>query len=73
VDRLSVEYTTNDGGMVTSSMLFFNMASLADTAVYQCGTTVQSIQVDNEISIFVFGTYVENLLSNACTYSILLQ
>lgn len=55
VDGLSVEYISNDAGMVTSSVLLFNMASLTNAAMYQCGTSVQNIQVDNNISIFVYG------------------
>jgi len=47
VDGLSVEYISNDAGMVTSSVLLFNMASLTNAAMYQCGTSVQAKQAQS--------------------------
>jgi len=61
VDGLSVEYTTSDGVMVVSSVLFSRMASLNDTATYQCRATVQNVSVDSEVDIFVYGMLKSHL------------
>ena len=55
VDGLSVEYTTNIGEIVTSSVLFISMASMNNTGSYQCVATVQNIQADSKVDVFVYG------------------
>ena len=55
IDGFSVEYMTNNDGEITGSVLTRNMAQLNDTAMYQCNTTVQTIQSNDTADIFVYG------------------
>ena len=56
IDGFSVEYMTNNGE-ITGSVLTRNMAQLNDTAMYQCATTVQTIQSNDMAGIFVYGKW----------------
>ena len=56
IDGFSVVYPTNSDGDIIESVLTRNMAELTDTAMYQCGTTVQTIQSNDTVGIFVYGT-----------------
>ena len=56
IDGFSVEYMTNNGE-ITGSVLTRNMAQLDDTAMYQCNTTVQTIQSNDTADIFVYGKW----------------
>lgn len=51
----TVDYQTNGDGEVFQSVLTRNMAQPSDTAVYQCGVTVQNIQSNDSANIFVYG------------------
>lgn len=54
LDGFSVKYRTNSG-YITGSVLTRSMAQLTDTAMYQCGTTVQNVQSNDSVGIFVYG------------------
>ena len=58
IDGFSVEYLTDDNGLVTRSVLTSNMAMLSDSATYQCISTVQGIETTDNITIFVYGKHL---------------
>ena len=51
----SIANTTDGNGDITQSVLTRDMAGVGDTATYQCGTTVQTIQSNDTADIFVYG------------------
>lgn len=55
LDGFTVDYQTNGDGEITGSMLTRTMAELSDYATYQCGTTVQTIQSNDMVTIAVYG------------------
>ena len=57
IDRFSVEYFTDDNGLVTRSILTNIMAVLSDSATYHCTSTVEDTQSTDNITIFVYGKY----------------
>ena len=57
IDGFSVEYMTNNDGEITRSVLTRNMAQLNDTAMYQCATTVQTIQSNDTAGVIVYGKW----------------
>ena len=62
IDGFSVEYLTDDNGLVTRSVLSSSMAELSDSATYQCISTVQGMETTDNITIFVYGKYSVTLL-----------
>ena len=67
IDDFSVQYMINSDGEIIGSVLIRNMSQLNDTAMYQCATTVQTIQSNDTIGIFVYGKF---LLYIALLYNI---
>ena len=55
VDGFLVNYTTNDAGYVSQSVLTKAMADPIDTATYECTTTVQNMIASAETTVFVYG------------------
>ena len=53
----SIANTTDGNGDITQSVLTRDMAGVGDTATYQCGTTVQTIQSNDTADIFVYGKF----------------
>ena len=50
----SIANTTDGNGDITQSVLTRDMAGVGDTATYQCGTTVQTIQSNGTADVFVY-------------------
>ena len=57
-DDFLVQYMNNSNGEVIGSVLTRNMAQLNDNAMYQCGTTVETIQSNDTAGIFVYGKFL---------------
>ena len=53
-DGFSVTYALNDNLEIMGSVLMKDVAEPSDSATYQCGTTVQTIQSNNVADIFVY-------------------
>ena len=53
----SIANTTDGNGDITQSVLTRDMAGVGDTAAYQCGTTVQTIQSNDTADVFVYGKF----------------
>ena len=68
IDDFSVQYVTNSNGEITGSVLIRNMSQLNDTATYQCATTVQTIQSNDTVGIFVYGKWNRFVNIITCTY-----
>ena len=49
-----IEYQNNDNGEIIGSTLTRTMATLNDSATYQCGTTVQTAQPNDMATIAVY-------------------
>ena len=49
-----IEYQNNNDGEIVGSTLTRNMAALNNSATYQCGTTIQTIQSNAMADIFVY-------------------
>ena len=67
-DDFSVQYITNSDGEIIGSVLIRHMSQLNDTAMYQCATTVQTIQSNDTTSIFVYGKWNRFVNIITCTY-----
>ena len=50
-----IDYQMNDNLEIVGSTLTRNMAELSDSATYQCGTAVQTIQSNDMATIAVHG------------------
>ena len=55
ISRFSVEYITDNDGLVIRSVLTNNMTMFSDSTTYQCSSVVQSVETTNDITIFVYG------------------
>ena len=55
INRFSVEYITDNDGLVTRSVLTNNMAMFSDSTTYQCSSVVQGLETTENITIFVYG------------------
>ena len=53
-DGFMIMYTRNDNEEIVESVLMKDMAEPSDSAMYQCGTTVQTIQSNDTANIFVY-------------------
>ena len=49
-----IEYQNNSDGEIVGSTLTRTMAALNDSAIYQCGTTVQTAQPNDMATIAVY-------------------
>ena len=54
LDGFMIMYTRNDNGEIVESVLMKDEAEPSDSAMYQCGTTVQTIQSNDKADIFVY-------------------
>ena len=57
ISRFSVEYITDNDGLVTRSVLTNNMAMFSDSTTYQCSSVMEGLETTENITIFVYGTY----------------
>ena len=55
INGFSVEYKTDNNGLVTRSILINDMAMLSDSVTYHCVSTVEDIETTDNITIFVYG------------------
>ena len=55
ISRFSVEYITDNDGLVTRSVLTNNMAMFSDSTTYQCSSVVEGLETVENITIFVYG------------------
>ena len=55
INRFSVEYITDNDGLVTRSVLTNNMAMFSDSTTYQCSSVVQGLETTEDITTVVYG------------------
>ena len=70
IPTLQVDYMLNANGEITSSVLTRNMAESSDSAMYQCGTVVQTIQSNDTVDIFIYGKYMHIIIAHPLKYDL---